>query len=133
MAKVPSNFVTICNIVEWSTDKINQAWQDLSEKVTSEFIEWLVNEGNLAENQQKSLGVSLMEISDNKFAPGDTILGLIDPILNEDQKKTASDRYAKLSIENLETFYANLKETMTMEQKQVADSYIESLYARANN
>lgn len=133
MAKIPSNFVTICNIVEWPADKINQAWQDLSEKVTEEFIEWLVNEGNLAENQQKTLGVLLTEISDNKFTPGDTFLDLVDPILNEDQKKMALDKHGKLFVENLETFYTNLKETMTMEQKQVADSYIESLYARANN
>ncbi len=133
MTKIPSNFVTICNIVEWPAEKINQAWQDLSERVTEKFIEWLVNEGNLAENQQKSLGVLLTEIANNKFAPGDTILSLVDPTLNENQKKAASDKYGKLFVENLETFYTNLKETMTMEQKQVADSYIESLYARANN
>jgi len=133
MAKVPSNFVTICSIVEMPTAKINQAWQDLSEKVTNEFIKWLVNEANLTENQQQSLGVSLTEIANNKFTPGDTILDLVDPILNEDQKKAASDKYGKLFVEDLETFYTNLKETMTMEQKQVADSYIESLYARANN
>jgi len=133
MGKIPSNFVTICSIAEKSTDKINQAWQDLSEKISRKFIEWLINEGNLAENQQKSLGELLTEIADNKFAPGDTILNLVDPILDEGQRKTASDKYGNIFVENLEIFYTNLKKTMTMEQKQVADSYIESLYARDNN
>lgn len=133
MTKIPNNFVTVCGIAEMPTEKINQAWRDLSEKVTEEFIEWLVNEGNLVENQQKSLGRLLTEIADNKFAHGDTILSLVDPVLVEDQKKAASDKYGKLFVENLETFYTNLKETMTMEQKQVADSYTKSLYARANN
>lgn len=133
MTKIPSNFVTICSIAETPTEKINQAWQDLSERVTGGFIEWLINESNLSENQQKSLGRLLTEIANNKFIPGDTILSLVDPVLVEDQKKAASDKYDKLFVENLETFYTNLKETMTMEQKQIADSYTESLYARANN
>lgn len=128
MNQPPKVFTTICNIIEMPTEKINQTWLDISEKVISEFIEWLINEGSLAEDQLKSLEKVLSEAANGKTPEGNQIFELVTPILKEDQKSQAMNKYSDLFVSNLEGFYTTLKETMTLEQKQVADSYTKTSY-----
>ena len=129
MNQPPKVFVTICNIAQMPADKINQAWLDLSEKVISEFIEWLIKESGLSQNQLKSLETMLQEVVNDKTPKGNNVLDLVKPILSEVQKKEAIDKYSDLFVTNLNSFYTTLKESMTFEQKQVTDSYIKTTYA----
>lgn len=129
MNQPPKVFTTICNIIEMSTDKIVQAWLDVSEKVINEFIGWLVNDSDLTEDQFKSLESVLLKVTNSQTSGGNKILDLVAPTLNEDQKNKATNMYADLFVKNLDGFYTGLKETMTLEQKQVADSYTKTSYA----
>lgn len=111
-------------------EKITQSWRDIIEKVINDFIGWLVNDSDLNEGQQKSLEVLLTDIKDGKPCSSSNIVDLVAPILNVDQKDKAIGRFAELFVANLESFYTDLKRTMTQEQKKVADSYIQLSYDR---
>lgn len=129
----PKMFTTICAIAEVPDEKINQNWQDTFEKVISDFLNWLINETGLTEKQQGLLEKALTDIVNSQLAKDKSILELVRPILDENQQDEAVDKFAELFTINLENFYTTIKNTMTLEQKQVADSYIKTSYVGNNS
>lgn len=128
MNKTPDTFATVCKIVGMSEEEINKSWISFSEGVINNFIEWLVKEGNLSEEQLKTLETLFVEVTNGKATQDNGLVDLVAPILNPDQKDKAVTKFAALFVENLENFYRDLRKKMTMEQKQVTDSYIKVSY-----
>lgn len=133
MNQQPKVFTTICNIAEMPTDKVNQTWHDLSEKVIGDFLNYLIQENDLNEEQEKSLEEILTNVNSENKPTEDSVINLVSPILNENQKDEAIKKFAELFSSNLESFYAAIKKSMTVEQRQVADSYLKSSYVRTDN
>lgn len=128
MDKIPETFATVCKIVGMSEEEINKSWISISEGVINSFVEWLIKEGDLSEERLKTLETLFIEVTSGKATQGDGLVDLVAPILNQDQKDKAITKFAALFVENLENFYRDLRGKMTMEQKQVTDSYTKAAY-----
>lgn len=127
MNLAPRSFLDICAITDISEDKAQTIWLDIWEKTILEFLTWLVKDVDLSYEQTKKLGDIMSSIVD-KTSGDYNILELIAPILREDQTRLVTEKFAQLFTTNLDDFYTDLKNKMTVEQKQVVNSFVKVAY-----
>lgn len=105
-----------------SEDKIQSLWIDIWEKTTSGFLEWLIKNLDLNNEQLQKLEELFMTIDNWKSKQ--SILASLELILSEGQMRLVTDKFAGFFTANLDNFYTDLRSKMNMEQKQVVDSFI---------
>lgn len=118
----PKSFLTICKMAGFSEDKIQFLWIDVWEKTISGFLEWLIKDLDLNNEQLQKLEELFLTIENRESKQ--SILASLELILSEGQMRLAAEKFAGLFTVNLDNFYTNLRSKMNMEQKQVVDSFI---------
>lgn len=120
----PKSFITICKIAEIPEEEIQPLWLNIWEKSISELLNWLTSDIDLSDEQLGKTEEVFANIGNSGHEK--SIIELLKPILDDNQLKMITDKFADLLTTNLDGFYTDLKAKMTLEQKQVLDSFIKS-------
>ncbi len=117
MEEIPRAFVTFCRISGMSDERTVDAWKKLWEKVENEWEEKVAT-GNILKEEQITQLEKIVPGSDKK------VTELLMTVLDGNQKQKGMELLGQVVADNLSSFYSNIKDTMSMEQRQVADSFI---------
>lgn len=117
---IPSVFSTVCKIAGLNDADVNAAWTDVWNEGAFTVQGWI----NEFVKEKPELLEKLGQKRDGQNTQSD--LERFAGELSADDQKKLLEKCSEIMVQNMDSFFGRLKEKMTFEQRQVADSYLKT-------
>lgn len=122
MNTAPKYFVTFCKIAGLSPQKIQETWEAIWKKTLGDFFNWIINDLGITDEQGQKLLIFFEKVSSTDNNDVDLLWDL-GQILDHQQTMMASKKYVELFEGYLDDFLISLKSKMSLEEREVINSY----------